>query len=111
MTTTQRIATAAAAGFLFLFLRGGSDDAPHRGVHRHRCCANNRTHYQHDHRDDHRNGDNPDETAPMTTAATVPIPSEPDEWWAYNPELEWPVTDRNRLATENVYAEGRPCSG
>ena len=34
---------------------------------------------------------------------TVPIPDEPDEWWTYNPELEWPVTDRDRLATENVY--------
>ena len=36
-------------------------------------------------------------------AVTVPIPDEPDEWWTYNPELEWPVTDRDRLATENVY--------
>ena len=48
-----------------------------------------------------------DEAATTTTTAvpavTVPIPDEPDEWWTYNPELEWPVTDRDRLATENVY--------
>ena len=36
-------------------------------------------------------------------AVTVPIPAEPDEWWTYNAELEWPVTDRDRLAVENVY--------
>ena len=41
-----------------------------------------------------------------TTAVTVPIPDEPDEWWTYNPELEWPVTDRDRLATEDVYPSG-----
>ena len=48
-----------------------------------------------------------DEAATTVTTAvpavTVPIPSEPDEWWAYNAELEWPVTDRDRLATEDVY--------
>ena len=42
-------------------------------------------------------------TATTVPAVTVPIPDEPDEWWTYNPELEWPVTDRDRLATENVY--------
>ena len=53
-----------------------------------------------------------DPDAPTTTpttpvpAVTVPIPSEPDEWWAYNPELEWPVTDRDRLATGDVYPHG-----
>ena len=42
-------------------------------------------------------------TATTVPAVTVPIPDEPDEWWAYNAELEWPVTDRDRLATEDVY--------
>ena len=41
-----------------------------------------------------------------TTGVTVPTPSEPDEWWTYNPELEWPVTDRDRLAIEAVYPSG-----
>ena len=51
--------------------------------------------------------EDPDEaaitTATTVPAVTVPIPDEPDEWWTYNPELEWPVTDRDRLAVENVY--------
>ena len=52
----------------------------------------------------------PDEAEPTTTATTVPavtvpIPDEPDEWWAYDPELEWPVTDRDRLATDDVYPD------
>ena len=52
-------------------------------------------------------GTDPDEgaatTATTVPAVTVPIPDEPDEWWAHNPDLEWPVTDRDRLATEDVY--------
>ena len=51
-----------------------------------------------------------DEAATTATTAvpavTVPLPAEPDEWWTYNPELEWPVTDRDRLATEDVYPTG-----
>ena len=52
-------------------------------------------------------GAEPDAPAITTTTAvpavTVPIPAEPDEWWAYNADLEWPVTDRDRLATGAVY--------
>ena len=55
-------------------------------------------------------GTDPDEgaatTATTVPAVTVPIPSQPDEWWAYNPELEWPVTDRDRLAAGDVYPPG-----
>ena len=45
-------------------------------------------------------------TATTVPAVTVPVPDEPDEWWAYDPELEWPVTDRDRLATDDVYPDG-----
>ncbi|MYF83845.1 MAG: hypothetical protein F4176_06965 [Acidimicrobiia bacterium] len=31
---------------------------------------------------------------------------EPVEWWTYNPEFEWPVTDPDRLAVEDVYSDG-----
>ena len=56
-------------------------------------------------------GTETDEAATTTTttavpAVTVPIPDEPDEWWTYNPELEWTVIDRDRLAVENVYPTG-----
>ena len=48
--------------------------------------------------------DDPEKCVPAST--TVAMPSEPDEWWAYNPELEWPVTDPDRLSAENPYPEG-----
>ena len=51
----------------------------------------------------------PDEPAPTTTTTTtvpvvtVPMP-DPVDWWVYDAELEWPVTDRDRLSTtELVY--------
>ena len=51
----------------------------------------------------------PDEPAPTTTTPTTTVPvvtvpmPEPVDWWTYNQELEWPVTDRDRLSTELVY--------
>ena len=55
-------------------------------------------------------GTETDEAAITTTTAvpvvTVPLPDVPDDWWTYNPDLEWPVTDRDRLAIENVYPTG-----
>ena len=48
--------------------------------------------------------DDPEKCVPAST--TVQMPPEPDEWWLYDPELEWPVTDPGRLTTENVYPSG-----
>ena len=52
--------------------------------------------------------DEPASTTTTTTTTTVPVVTvpmpEPVDWWAYNAELEWPVTDRDRLSTtELVY--------
>ena len=159
MTTTQRAATVAAAGlivaaagFLFLYLRDGSD-TPEFAVPTTTTAATaasttaapDGTVAEPDEPDTTAStattttavtgtepdgptatttavtGTDPDEpatttgtepedpdeaaitTATTVPAVTVPIPDEPDEWWTYNPELEWPVTDRDRLAVENVY--------
>ena len=140
MTTTQRIATVAAAllivaavGFLVLYLRGGSD-TPQFAVPTTTVTAAATTTATTTSTATATTavtvpavtepdgpattatatttapGTDPDGPAATTTdttqpAVTVPIPAEPDEWWAYNPELEWPVTDRDRLATETVYPD------